>query len=103
MLVVWPGAQHRERRRVRCVVPQAPHGSLPGARAEAARSDLAKPIKRKPEHALVVPPAGVPQVKVDGRETSYFEWLGAGLYSAERRGGAMHGRAYFLARTALWV
>jgi len=33
---------------------------------------------------------------VDGRETSYFEWLGAGLYSPERRGGSMHGRVFYL-------
>src|SRR5262249_15376791 len=30
------------------------------------------------------------------RESSYFEWLGAGLYSPERRSGAMHGRTYHL-------
>ena len=35
-------------------------------------------------------------MKVDGRETSYFEWLGAGLYSPERRGGSMHGRVFYL-------
>ncbi len=35
-------------------------------------------------------------MNVDGRETSYFEWLGAGLYSADRRSGAMHGRSFFL-------
>ena len=33
---------------------------------------------------------------MDGRDTSYFEWLGAGLYSPERRGGAMHGRIFYL-------
>jgi hypothetical protein len=33
---------------------------------------------------------------VDGRESSYFEWLGAGLYAADRRGGSMHGRAYLM-------
>jgi len=33
---------------------------------------------------------------VDGRDSSYFEWLGAGLYSPERRGGAMHGRTFYL-------
>ena len=32
----------------------------------------------------------------DGRDTSYFEWLGAGLFSPERRGGAMHGRIFYL-------
>ncbi|MFZ3201918.1 MAG: hypothetical protein WA175_12305, partial [Candidatus Acidiferrales bacterium] len=35
-------------------------------------------------------------VKVDGRESSYFEWLGAGLYSSDRRTSAMHGRIYVL-------
>ena len=57
---------------------------------------LAQPVKRAPEHALVVPPSEYLQVKIDGRESSYFEWLGAGLYSPERHGGAMHGRAYYL-------
>jgi len=58
--------------------------------------DLATPIKRRPEHALQLPPTGLINVKVDGRETSYFEWLGAGLYSPERRGGSMHGRVFYL-------
>jgi alpha-amylase/alpha-mannosidase (GH57 family) len=61
-----------------------------------APESLAQPIKRAPEAALVVPAAAYLQVKVDGRETSYFEWLGAGLYSVDRRGGAMHGRAHYL-------
>jgi hypothetical protein len=58
--------------------------------------ELAKPIKRKPEHALQLAPTGFLNVKVDGRDTSYFEWLGAGLYSPERRGGSMHGRVFYL-------
>ncbi len=61
-----------------------------------APDELAEPIKRKPERALVAPPAEFLHVRVDGRESSYFEWLGAGLYSADRRGGAMHGRAALL-------
>ncbi len=61
-----------------------------------APDKLAEPIKRKPERALVVPPSSYLRVTVDGRETSYFEWLGAGLYSADRRSGAMHGRSYLL-------
>jgi hypothetical protein len=61
-----------------------------------APDDLAKPIKRKPDHAFQIAPSGFLQIKVDGRNTSYFEWLGAGLYSPERRGGAMHGRTYYL-------
>jgi len=61
-----------------------------------APDDLAEPIKRKPERAVVVPPSEYLRVVVDGRETSYFEWLGAGLYSADRRSGALHGRSYLL-------
>ncbi len=66
------------------------------ALGQPAPEELAKPIKRRPEHALQLPPAGFLNVKVDGRDTSYFEWLGAGLYSPERRGGAMHGRTFYL-------
>lgn len=66
------------------------------ALGQVAPEELAKPIKRRPEHALHLPPAGFLRVKVDGRETSYFEWLGAGLYSPERRGGSMHGRVFYL-------
>ncbi len=61
-----------------------------------APDELAKPIKRQPEHALQLAPTGYLRTVVDGRETTYFEWLGAGLYSPERRGGAMHGRTFHL-------
>jgi alpha-amylase/alpha-mannosidase (GH57 family) len=66
------------------------------ALGQVAPEELAKPIKRQPEHALQIAPANLLNIKVDGRDTSYFEWLGAGLYSPERRGGSMHGRVYFL-------
>ncbi len=62
----------------------------------AAPLALVEPIKRQPEKAFQLLPAGFLQVSVDGRDTSYFEWLGAGLYSAERRSGAMHGRQFYL-------
>ena len=57
---------------------------------------LAEPIKRLPERALILPPSAYLSVKVDGRESTYFEWLGAGLYSADRRSSAMHGRLLLL-------
>jgi alpha-amylase/alpha-mannosidase (GH57 family) len=66
------------------------------ALGQSAPEELAKPIKRQPEHALQVPPNGTLKIKVDGLDTSYFEWLGAGLFSPERRGGAMHGRVFYL-------
>jgi alpha-amylase/alpha-mannosidase (GH57 family) len=57
---------------------------------------LAEPIKRQPQYGLVLPPTIYLDVKVDGRETNYFEWLGSGLYSADRRSSAMHGRLLML-------
>jgi alpha-amylase/alpha-mannosidase (GH57 family) len=66
------------------------------ALGHVAPQELAKPIKRQPEHALQLAPVGILHVTVDGRDTSYFEWLHAGLYSPERRGGAMHGRTFYL-------
>jgi alpha-amylase/alpha-mannosidase (GH57 family) len=66
------------------------------ALGQIAPEELAKPIKRKPEHALQVPPTAFLTIKIDGRDTSYFEWLGSGLYSPERRGGSMHGRIFHL-------
>jgi alpha-amylase/alpha-mannosidase (GH57 family) len=63
---------------------------------QVAPEELAKPIKRKPEHAVQLAPTGKLNITVDGRDTSYFEWLGAGLYSPERRGGSMHGRIFYL-------
>jgi hypothetical protein len=41
-------------------------------------------------------PSDYLQVIVDGRESSYFEWLGAGYYAAERRSSAMHGRMFVI-------
>ena len=66
------------------------------ALGQVAPEELAKPIKHRPEHALQLAPRGLLNVTVDGRDTSYFEWLGAGLYSPERRGGSMHGRVFYL-------
>jgi alpha-amylase/alpha-mannosidase (GH57 family) len=61
-----------------------------------APDELAKPIKKQPERALHLAPSEYLRLEVDGRDSSYFEWLGAALYSPERRSGAMHGRTYYL-------
>lgn len=64
------------------------------ALGEQAPDALARPIKRAPERARREPPLAMLDVKVDGRESSYFEWLGAGFYAAERQSSAMHGRVF---------
>lgn len=53
---------------------------------------LGQPVSTAPIRALLVPPSAYISPKMDGRVTSYFEWLGAGLYSADQRLAAMHGR-----------
>src|SRR5271157_2565460 len=66
------------------------------ALGQVAPEELAKPIKRQPERAYQLWPSTYLKVNVDGLDSSYFEWLGAGVYSPERRGGAMHGRVFCL-------
>ena len=61
-----------------------------------APDELAEPIKRKPAPAYVDAPSAFLDVLVDGRESTYFEWLGAGLYSPERQDSSMHGRVHWL-------
>ncbi len=52
---------------------------------------LAHPIKRAVVRGQQEPASAYLNVAVDGRESNYFEWLGSGLYSTERRGASMHG------------
>ncbi|MGA8232880.1 MAG: glycoside hydrolase family 57 protein [Candidatus Acidiferrales bacterium] len=55
-----------------------------------APTALAQPIKKQPQTGKREAPAQYLDVQVDGRESSYFEWLGAGTYSVDRRSGALH-------------
>jgi hypothetical protein len=66
------------------------------ALGEPVPETLAHPIKRTLERGRREAPAAYLDVKVDGRESGYFEWLGAGLYVTDQRSGAMHGRSYAL-------
>jgi alpha-amylase/alpha-mannosidase (GH57 family) len=61
-----------------------------------APDELANPIKHKREPAHIIAPSTFLDVRVDGRESSYFEWMGAGFYSPERRETSMHGRVHWL-------
>jgi alpha-amylase/alpha-mannosidase (GH57 family) len=61
-----------------------------------APDELAEPIKRLAAPAVASPPADYLKIRIDGRESSYFEWLCAGLFSADQRSGAMHGRTPLL-------
>jgi alpha-amylase/alpha-mannosidase (GH57 family) len=58
--------------------------------------ELARPVIRAEEKALLLQPTGFIRPVVDGEITSYFEWIGAGVYRASRRTGAMHGRRFLV-------
>ena len=53
--------------------------------------DLAVPIKRPRSTGVNVAPSARIEPRVDGRVTSYFEWLGAGVYQPDYHSGSMHG------------
>ena len=55
--------------------------------------DLAVPIKRPRVQARTVAPTAQIHPKIDGRVTTYFEWMGAGLCQPDYRSGSMHGVA----------
>jgi alpha-amylase/alpha-mannosidase (GH57 family) len=60
----------------------------------SAPDDLAAPIKQPRTAAgLNVVPTALVNPQVDGRVTTYFEWLGAGVYSPDVRSGSLHGAA----------
>ncbi len=63
------------------------------ALGEQAPEVLAHPINRPPQRERrEQATAFLDNVNVDGRESSYFEWLGSGFCATDRRTSSMHGR-----------
>jgi len=54
--------------------------------------ELSRPILKVMPAVFHEPPHGPIRATIDGQITSYFEWMGAGVYSIDPRQGAMHGR-----------
>lgn len=52
---------------------------------------LSRPIAHVAVAAYLQLPCGFIEPAVDGEVSSYFEWLGAGVYRPDHRQGAMHG------------
>lgn len=57
---------------------------------EPVPTELSRPILSTVSFGLHEPPTGVIKACIDGAVSSYFEWLGAGLYRLDQRSGAMH-------------
>ncbi|HEV3199644.1 MAG TPA: glycoside hydrolase family 57 protein [Bryobacteraceae bacterium] len=54
--------------------------------------ELSRPILRMAVPEVRIEPSGGVSPVIDGEVTSYFEWLGAGIYHVDERSGSMHGK-----------
>jgi alpha-amylase/alpha-mannosidase (GH57 family) len=63
---------------------------------QKAPEDLSRPILQARVHEFHEPPSGPVKATLDGEVTSYFEWLGAGVYRVDHRSGAMHGQRFLV-------
>jgi alpha-amylase/alpha-mannosidase (GH57 family) len=57
---------------------------------------LAQPILGGMERPAVLPQTAYIHPRITGDMVRYFEWMGAAVYTADRRAGAMHGKQFLL-------
>jgi hypothetical protein len=62
----------------------------------APPEELSRPILHVQVKEFHEVPTGPVKPTLDGEVTSYFEWLGAGVYRLDQRSGAMHGQRFFV-------
>ena len=58
--------------------------------------ELSRPILRVKVPAVLIQPSGPIKAVIDGEVTSFFEWLGAGVYRVDERSGSMHGKKFLV-------
>ena len=58
--------------------------------------ELSRPILRMTLPEVHVAPSGPITPVIDGEVTSYFEWIGAGIYRVDERSGSMHGKKFLV-------
>jgi alpha-amylase/alpha-mannosidase (GH57 family) len=66
------------------------------ALGQAPPDALAQPIVRPEVRATFVPQTAHIHPRVDGDVGRYFDWIGAAMYTADRRASAMHGKQFLL-------
>ncbi|HYA95853.1 MAG TPA: hypothetical protein VEC95_06235, partial [Terriglobales bacterium] len=57
---------------------------------------LAQPIAGAEVRPYFTPQTAYIHPRIDGAVVRYFEWLGAAMYTADRRSSAMHGKQFLL-------
>ena len=58
--------------------------------------ELSRPILRSFRPAVAIEASGPIAPTIDGEVTSYFEWMGAGIYRVDERSGSMHGKKFLI-------
>jgi hypothetical protein len=66
------------------------------ALGEAPPDSLAQPILTGVSRPYFVPQTAYIHPRIDGELLGYFDWMGAAIYTADRRSSAMHGRRFLL-------
>ncbi len=93
----WYGPEHETANRVEFDELFRKHlSNVYRALDQEPPEELARPIIRERGKALSVAPTGYVRPIIDGEISTYFEWLGAGLYRANQRLGAMHGKRFLV-------
>ncbi len=62
----------------------------------APPEELSRPILRMSVPEVLIEPSGPISPVIDGEVTSYFEWIGAGVYRVDARSGSMHGKKFLV-------
>jgi hypothetical protein len=57
---------------------------------------LARPISETLTRSTFVPQTAYVRPRIDGQVSNYFDWMGAAMFSSDRRGGSMHGKLFVL-------
>ncbi len=57
---------------------------------------LAQPIAAPAIRPTTTPQTAYISPRINGRMASYFDWMGAAMYAADRRTGSMHGKQFVL-------
>jgi hypothetical protein len=57
---------------------------------------LSRPISGALRRPTFVPQTAYVRPSIEGEVRSYFEWMGAAIFSSDRRGGSMHGKLFVL-------
>lgn len=90
----WYGPEHSSDYRAEFDRLYRDHlGNVYRALGLAPPEELSQPILRTPVSTVQTVPVAPIKAVIDGQDTSYFEWMGAGVYQVDTRSGSMHGRA----------